>query len=87
MAFYYKYLECFEIWWWRRIEQISWTNHVKNEVVLHGVMEEMNVVHTMTRKKTNWITHILRRKGLLRHVIEGKVEGRIELMESKRKNM
>jgi hypothetical protein len=27
----------------------------------------------------NWIGHILRRKCLLKHVIEGKLEGRIEM--------
>jgi hypothetical protein len=29
--------------------------------------------------KANWIGHILRRNCLLKHVIEGKVEGRIEM--------
>jgi len=24
-----KYLECFEMWCWRRMEKISWANHVK----------------------------------------------------------
>jgi hypothetical protein len=27
-----KQLESFEIWCWRRIEKISWTDHVRNEV-------------------------------------------------------
>jgi hypothetical protein len=25
-----NYLESFEMWCWRRIERISWTNHVRN---------------------------------------------------------
>jgi hypothetical protein len=29
--------------------------------------------------KANWIGHILRRNCLLKHVIEGKAEGRIEM--------
>jgi len=29
-----KYLESFEMWCWRRIEKISWTDHVRNEEVL-----------------------------------------------------
>jgi hypothetical protein len=29
------------------------------------------------KKKANWIGHILRRNCLLKHVIEGKIEGRI----------
>ena len=30
-----KHLESFEMWCWRRIEKISWTDHVRNEEVLH----------------------------------------------------
>jgi hypothetical protein len=29
-----KHLESFEMWCWRRMEKISWTDHVRNEVVL-----------------------------------------------------
>jgi hypothetical protein len=43
------------------------------------VKEERNIVHTIKRRKANWIGHILRRNRLLKHVIEGKLEGRIEM--------
>jgi len=29
-----KYLESFEMWCWRRMDKISWTDHVRNEEVL-----------------------------------------------------
>ena len=29
-----KYLESFEMWCWRRMEKISWIDHVRNEEVL-----------------------------------------------------
>jgi hypothetical protein len=73
------YLESFEMWCWRRMEKISWTDRVRNEEVLHRVKEERNIVHTIKRRKANWIGHILRRNCLLKHVIEGKIEGRIEM--------
>jgi hypothetical protein len=73
-----KYLDRFEMWCWRRMEKISWTDRVRNEV-LHRVKEERNIVHTIKRRKANWIGHILCRKCLLKHVIEGKLEGRIEM--------
>jgi hypothetical protein len=44
------------------------------------VKEERNIVHTIKRRKANWIGHILRRNCLLKHVIEGKLEGGIEVM-------
>jgi hypothetical protein len=52
---------------------------VRNEEVLHRVKEERNIVHTIKRRKANWIGHILRRNCLVKHVIEGKLEGRIEM--------
>jgi hypothetical protein len=66
-----------ETWCWRRMERISWTDRMRNEEVLHRVKEERNILHTIKRRKANWIGHILRRNCLLKHVIEGKLEGRI----------
>ena len=34
-----KHLESFEMWCWRRMEKISWTDHVRNEEVLLQVNE------------------------------------------------
>jgi hypothetical protein len=75
-----KYLESFEMWCWGRMEKISWTDRVRNEEVLHRFKEERNILHTIKRRKANWIGHILRRNCLLKHVIEGKLEGKIEVM-------
>jgi hypothetical protein len=70
------YLGSFKMWCWRRMEKISWTESVRNEEVLHRVKEERNILHTIKRRKVNWIGHILRRNCFLKHVIEGKLEGR-----------
>jgi hypothetical protein len=64
------------MWYWRRTEKISWTDRVRKEV-LHRVKEERNILHTIKRRDANWIGHILRRNCLLKHVIEGKLEGRV----------
>jgi hypothetical protein len=61
------------------MEKISWTDRVRNEEVLYRVKEERNILHTIKRRKANWIGHILRRNCLLKHAIEGKLEGRIEM--------
>jgi hypothetical protein len=60
------------------MEKISWTDLAKNGDVLHTVKEERNIVHTIKRRKANWIGHILRRNCLLKHVIEGKTEEMID---------
>jgi hypothetical protein len=74
------YLESFEMWCCRRME-ISWTDRVRNEEVLHRVKEERNILHTINRRKADCIGHILHRKCLLTHVIEGKIKRRIEVMK------
>jgi hypothetical protein len=76
---YQKYLESFEMWCWRRMEKIIWTDRVRKEEVLHRVKEERNILHTIKRRKANWLGHILRRNCLLKHVIEEKLEERIEM--------
>ena len=49
------------------------------EEVLRSAKEERNIVHTIKRRKVNWIGHIWRGNCLLKQVIEGKVEGRMEV--------
>lgn len=60
-------------------DSLSWTDRVRNEVVLRGVKEERNIIHKVKRRKAKWIGKILCRNCLLKQVIEGKVEGRIEV--------
>jgi hypothetical protein len=67
------YLESFEMWCWRRMEKISWTDRVNNEVELHRVKAERNILHTIRRRKASWIGHILCRNYLLSHIIEWKI--------------
>ena len=61
------------------MEKFSWTDLVRNEKVLLRVKEQRNILHEISKRKANWIGHILRRNCLLKHVIEGKIKGRIEV--------
>ena len=73
-----KYLEGFGTWRWRIMKRICWTDRVKKEV-LCIVQEGINILHTIQGRKANWTGHILPRSCLLNHVIEGKIEWRIEV--------
>ena len=64
-----KHLGNFEIWCWRRMEKISWTDHVRNEEVLLRVNEQRNILHEIRKLKANWIGHILRGNCLLKQVL------------------
>jgi hypothetical protein len=61
------------------MEKISWTDHVRNEEVLLTIKENRNILHEISKRKANWIGHILRRNCLLRQVTEGKIRGGIDV--------
>jgi hypothetical protein len=58
-----KYLESFEMWCWRGVEKISWTDRVRNEEESHRVKRNSNILYTIKGRKANWIGHTLRRKS------------------------
>ena len=47
--------------------------------VKNGVLDDRNTQHTINRRKANWIGHTLCRNCLLKHVNDGKVEGRMKV--------
>jgi hypothetical protein len=52
---------------------------VRNEEVLLRVKEQRNILHEISKRKANWIGHILCRKCLILQVIELKIKGGIEV--------
>jgi hypothetical protein len=52
---------------------------VGNEEVLLTGKEQRNILHEISKRKANWTGHILRRNCLLQQVIEGKINGGIEV--------
>ena len=65
----------YEMWYWGKMQKISWTDHVRYEEVLLRVKEQRNILHEISKRKANWIGHILRRNCLLQRIIEGEVKG------------
>jgi hypothetical protein len=59
-------------------EKFSWTDRVRNEV-WQRVKEERKILQTVKTRKGNWNGLILGMNWLLKHVTEGKTEGRIEV--------
>jgi hypothetical protein len=45
-----KYLESIEMWFRRRMENVSWTDRVRNEEVLDRVNEK-NTLYTIKKKE------------------------------------
>jgi hypothetical protein len=61
------------------MEKIRWTDHVRNEEVLQRVKEQRNILHEISKRKANWIGHILGRNCLLQQVIKGEIKRGIEV--------
>ena len=64
-------LQALEMWLWRGLEKIRWSDGISNGDVLTTVNEERCLIEIITRRKKNWIGHVLREDGLLRDVLEG----------------
>jgi len=66
-------IEAFEIWGWRRMEKICWTEKITNEEVLRREGKARTMIAMIVRSTKHWIGHVMRREGLLR---EGRMEGK-----------
>jgi hypothetical protein len=62
------------------MEKISWINHVRNEEVIQRVKVDKNILQMIKIRKGNLTGNILHRKCLLKHITEGKIKGRIDVI-------
>src|SRR6218665_1900995 len=67
-------IEAFEMWIWRRMERISWTEHRTKEEVSKKVEEKISLMDIIRTRQKNSIGHILRGNSLQRE--EGRMEGK-----------
>ena len=70
-----KQLEAFEMWVWRKVERVKWTDNMKDAVVLERVGEGKTMLELKKRKR-NWLGHRLRRNCLMKDALEGMMNGR-----------
>jgi len=71
-----KRLEACEMWFWRRLLKISCQKHATDETVLERIRMSRCLINTIKRRKTIWLGHVLRHDNMLRHAIEGRMEGK-----------
>jgi hypothetical protein len=56
-TFEQKHLENFEMWCWRRMEKIGWTDHVRNEdVLLESRSREISYMKHVNGRQTGLVT-------------------------------
>ena len=73
-----KNLEAFEMWCYRRVWRISWTERVTNEEVLRRMGVSCEIVNTIKRRKLEYLGHIMRgpKYALLQLIVQGKISGK-----------
>jgi hypothetical protein len=66
-----------EMWCYKRMMKIKWTERITDEEVLRRMGEKRNISYTTTlrRLRGRLIGHILRHSNLLTTVSEGEISG------------
>ena len=73
-----KKLESFEMWIYRRILKIPWTDHITNVEVMRRLEKEKEVIFTLKKRKLEYFGHILRhdKYRLLQLIVQGRVDSK-----------
>jgi hypothetical protein len=71
-----KKIDAFELWMWRRILRVPWTEKRTNFSVLDEVKPKLSLEATILRLKLCYFGHVMRAKGSLqRDIMLGQVAG------------
>ncbi len=67
-----------EMWFWRRLLNISWKDKRTNRSILEELAVQRQLLEELVKRKLTYFGHIIRGSGsiLALQIIEGKVEGR-----------
>ena len=71
-----KRIQAMEMWIWRRMMKISWTERQTNEEVLRRVGEDRSLKMVIRKRQMKFLGHVMRRGELESVVLTGYVEGR-----------
>lgn len=73
-----KRIEALEMYCYRRMMRVSWTQKVSNEKILEKMNKSLEILSTIKRRKLQYLGHIMRgeKYELLRVIIEGRIAGR-----------
>ena len=70
-----KKIEAAEMWFYRRMLRISWTEHVTNEEVLTRAGTKRELMMTIRQRQLRFLGHVMRKDELENVVLTGKIEG------------
>lgn len=68
-------INAFEVWCWRRMLRVKWTDRVTNEEVFQRAEEERCLMNILKDRRHSWIGHIIRHNEFTLSILEGIVTG------------
>ena len=71
-----KKLEATEMWFFRRILKISWTEKKSNQEVLEMANKERSLMKTIRKRQMKFMGHVYRKGGMEQLSMTGKIEGK-----------
>ena len=71
-----KKLQAFEMWVYRKLLKISWTQKLTNAEIRNRIQEKEYIMPTIRQRKLAYLGHIVRRDNLHRQLMEGKINGK-----------
>ena len=71
-----KRIEAFEMFCYRRILRVSWTERITNFSVLREIGEERSLLRSIKRRKLKYFGHITRAGGISAEILQGMTEGK-----------
>ena len=69
-------MEAFELWCWRRLLRVSWTERRSNQSILKVISPECSLEGLMSKLKLQYFVHLMQRTDSFEKTLMlGKIEG------------
>ena len=73
----YQRIDAFELWCWRRLLRVPWTERSSNQSILKEISSEYSLEGLMLKLKLQYFGNLMRRTDSLEKTLMlGKIEGR-----------
>ena len=70
-------IEAFELWCWRRLLRVPWTERISNQSILKEISPEYSLEGLMLKLKLQYFGYLMQRTDSLeKTLMPGKIEGR-----------
>ena len=73
----HQIIDVFELWCWRRLLRVPWTERRSNQSILREINTEYSLEVLMLKWKLQYFGHLMQRANSLEKILMlGKIEGR-----------